>query len=80
VEADEHRIPFSEPFGQITPRRSGTGEPQHRFQKAPIVCAGATGIAHFAGQQRRDPLPLLITQDATIQGEPLLSGLALETA
>ncbi|MGH7097948.1 MAG: hypothetical protein ACREE4_09865, partial [Stellaceae bacterium] len=26
------------------------------------------------------PLPLLITQDAAIQGEPLLSGLAVKTA
>jgi hypothetical protein len=76
----EDRIPIPESRGQVAPRRAGAGDPQHRFEKAPIILAGAAGVANLAGKQRRNPLPLLVAQYASIQGEPLLSGLAAETA
>src|SRR6185437_9423930 len=65
---------------EIAPGRSGASKPQHRFEKAPVILPGAAGVADFPGKQRRDPLPLRIAQDASIQGWPPFSSLESDFA
>ncbi len=58
-------IPEAERRRQITPRTACPGNPQHRFDKQPIICRRAARIARFAWQQRGYPLELIITQPHT---------------
>jgi hypothetical protein len=58
-------IPRTEFGGQVAPRRPYTRDPQHRFNKQPIVARRAARIAQLARQQRLDPLKLIITQPHT---------------
>jgi hypothetical protein len=55
-------IPHTQFLGQVAPRRTRPGNPQHRFHKQPIVCSGLTSVALFARQHLFNPLPLVITQ------------------
>ena len=68
AKAPEHTVPVAECLGQVAPGRPGPGHPEHRLEDQPVVGRGATGIPRLAGQQRRDPLPLIILQDQTTQG------------
>ena len=68
--APEARIdgePLAERFRQIAPRRAGARNPKNGFDKEPVVTP-ATGIAGFARQLRRDPLPLGVAQHQSNQG------------
>ena len=91
-EALEDRIPVPELGMQIAPRRAGPSNSQNRFQKPPVVGAGATGIARLAGEERRNPLPLVVVQYPSVQawspfsslesdfapkGNPHLNGIAM---
>src|SRR6185437_7732627 len=80
AEALEDRVPVPELAMEIAPGRSGASKPQHRFEKAPVILPGAAGVADFPGKQRRDPLPLCVAQDASIQGWPPFSSLESDFA
>jgi hypothetical protein len=64
----EHRVPLPKLFWQISPRRSGSRYPQHRFQKQPAVASRLSRISHFSQTIRLDCLPLLIVQYLAYQG------------
>jgi hypothetical protein len=63
---------------EITPWRTGAGEPQHRFEKAPVILSRTAGIADFAGKCH--PLPLCVAQYVSIQGWPPVSSLEADFA
>jgi len=80
----EGRIPVPETLGKVAPGSPDTHDPQNRLQEKPVVGRRATWIADLSRKERRDPLPLIITQDHTIQGHLLFGALnqissALET-
>jgi hypothetical protein len=62
AEALPNREPLAERLWQIAPRRTGTHDPQHRFDKQPVVLPGPARVALLAGHQRRDAFPLPIGQ------------------
>ena len=64
----EYRVPVSKPLAQITPWRACAGQPQRCFQKQTIVGFRPPGGVGFAGWQRRDAVPLRISQNLSIQG------------
>jgi hypothetical protein len=68
--APEDRVPVAKPLGQIAPGRTRAHQPQHRLDKQPVVDRRAARVAGLARQQRRNPLPLRIAQDVSIQGSP----------
>jgi len=68
AEALPHRAPFAELWRQVAPWRPSPHQPQHGFDKQPIVLARATRITFLAGKKRRYPRPLLVTQHCTLQG------------
>ena len=62
-EARVNAVPLAELVGQVAPRRSGTRDPQNRFDKKPIVLSAPTRVTDLARQIRGDPCPLFIAQD-----------------
>ena len=75
TEATKDRVPASELPVQITPGAAGAGDPEHRFEKAPVVGTAPTAIPGLSRQQRRNPLPLHVVQHRPTQGWPPFSGL-----
>jgi len=71
--------PVAKPLWQIPPGRTGPRHPQDRFDKQPIVPRRGAGIANFARQFWRNPVPLFLAQDhANHQGWPPFSSLESE--
>jgi hypothetical protein len=66
-EALPHRSQFAELRRQIAPRRAGLHDPQHDFEKRPIVLTGAAGMAVLTRKDGRNPRPLLVAQSRTPQ-------------
>src|SRR3712207_6735117 len=80
AEALEDRVPVAEPVVEVAPARARAGDPQHGLEKEPVIVSRAARVAHFTGQQGRDALPLLITQNASLQGWPPFSSLEADFA
>src|SRR5207248_6145071 len=64
----EHRVPVPKLLRQVSPRRSGSCDPQHRLQKTPTVASRLSWISHFSQTIRLDRLPLRIVQYPACQG------------
>jgi hypothetical protein len=75
AESLEDRIPVPEILGKVAPGRSNPRDPEDPFEEPPVVCRRAARIADFSRKKRRDPLPLIIAQDHTIQGHLLFGAL-----
>lgn len=65
-EARERGMPVPQFVRQITPRRTRASDPQHGFQKQPVVLRGYATIRCLARQQLLDPFPLVISQNLSI--------------
>jgi hypothetical protein len=63
VEAYENAVPLAKNVQQIAPRRTGAGDPQHRFDEHPIVRADTAGVFRLANTQPLDALPLGVAQN-----------------
>ena len=70
--------PVAKLLWQITPGRTGPRDPQDRLDKQPIVPRRGAGIANFARQFWRNPVPLFLAQDRANQGWPPFSSLESE--
>jgi hypothetical protein len=68
AKAPEDRVPAPELFVQVAPGRARAGDPQDGFQKQAVVRRRTTGVAGLAREQRRNPLPLRIAQNTSVQG------------
>lgn len=62
------RIPLAEVVRQITPGGAGPRNPQHCFDKQPIVACGDPRITNLAWQLGRNPFPLLVVENRANQG------------
>ncbi len=58
-------VPGAEFGGQVAPWAAGACDPQHRFDKQPVIGRGAARIAYLARQKGLNPLELIITQPRT---------------
>jgi hypothetical protein len=67
-EALPHRPPFAKMGRQVAPGRASPHKPQHRFEKKPVVPAGAARITLLARQKWGNPFPLFVAQQVSIQG------------
>ena len=67
-EARVDAVPFAELARQITPGRTGSCDPQDRFNEQPIVRCSGAGITNLARQFWRNSFPLLLVQDRANQG------------
>lgn len=56
-----HRLPRPEPLRQVTPLRPRPNPEQHTVDHLPVVTPPTAPTAHL-GQERPQPLPLLIRQ------------------
>lgn len=61
------RNPLPEPGRHIPPGRSRADDPQVSLDRQPIVAARSAAIAHLAGKQGLDQLPLLFGQERSCQ-------------
>ena len=66
TEAAKDAVPVPERLVQITPRRARPDDPQHPFDKHPVVPARRALLVRPPNDQRRNPLPLFILQNQTI--------------
>jgi hypothetical protein len=62
------RVPVPEARGKVAPRRPDTHDPQNRLQEKPVIGCRPAWVSGFSWKKRGDPLPLIITQDHSIQG------------
>src|SRR5712691_7457224 len=69
-ETPEHAVPFAKLFGQVTPRRSGTDQPQHTVDEQPIVLAVPPLVAFLAWNKRFNAPPLRVRQLPPNQNRP----------
>ena len=60
IESLKHRVPSTESLWQVSPRRSGSGDPNHGIHEKSIVLPVASRIALSAQQQGFDARPLLV--------------------
>ena len=70
--------PVAKLLWQIAPGRTAPRDPQDRLDKQPIVPRRGAGIANFARQFWRNPVPLFLAQDRANQGWPPFSSLESE--
>ena len=61
VVALEDRVPVAKALGQVAPGGTSARNPEHGVDKEAIVGGGATGIGRLAWKERRDVLPLVVT-------------------
>jgi hypothetical protein len=61
-EALVHGVPKAKFVGQISPGRTGAGDPQHRLDKQPVVFGRRASVAGFAGKKILDTLPLVVAK------------------
>src|SRR6185369_8753429 len=73
IEALKNAVPIAKPFGQITPRGTGLGNPQNGIHKQAIILGRHARVAFLAGQQVLDGLPLLIRDFMASQHERFAS-------
>ena len=80
AEALEDRIPVPERLMQIAPWRSRTRNPKYRLNKQSVVGARAPRVAGLTRKQRRNPRPLLVAQNTSIQAWSPFSNLESDFA
>src|SRR5271168_1367379 len=66
TEAPEHTVPTAKRLRKITPGRARTNDPQHTFDKHPIVAPGRTFLVRSTNDQRSHPLPRRIAQNQPV--------------
>ena len=55
-------VPVAEVFWQIAPRCAGTVNPEHGFEKEPIIPGGNPAICGLAREKVFDPGPLFVVE------------------
>src|SRR3954463_2519862 len=65
-------LPMTELRRQVSPRRAGSGPPEHSVEHLPVIGPPATTARREVGQQQRHPVPLGIGQIVTIEHIPCL--------
>lgn len=73
AEASKDAVPLAERFRQITPRRTGSHDPQHALDEHAVVAARRTALVRPTDDQAGDTIPLRIAQNEPIhdaQGFP----------
>jgi hypothetical protein len=60
VIAPLHRVIIAKPLGQISPPPAGARHPQQGIEKTPIVRARSALALAAPGNQRFEPLPLIV--------------------
>ena len=58
--ANKDAVPVAKKAWQIAPWRARASQPEHRFNKQPVIRTGPAGIAALARQMRLHPRPLMI--------------------
>jgi hypothetical protein len=66
AETRVHAHPVAEGARQIAPRAARAGDPQHRFDKQPVVIAAPAGIARLAKTKRLHLRPLGVSQNESV--------------
>lgn len=62
TEALVYRLPFAIALRQVTPVRARAQNPKAAIDKYAVVRPASAGIANLTGKQRRDRVPLSVTQ------------------
>jgi hypothetical protein len=60
IEAFPHGVPRSKPRGQITPRSTGSSNPQHGVKKETVVLGGYPRLSGLSRQKMPDAFPLIV--------------------
>jgi hypothetical protein len=68
-------VPVPEKLGKVAPGCSNTRHPQNSLEEKPVVCCRAAWVTGFPRKTWRNPLPLVIAQNHTIQGHLLFGSL-----
>jgi hypothetical protein len=55
-------MPVAQPRGQVAPWQTRARNPQHRFDKQPVVLGGYATVGRLARNEVLDPLLLVISQ------------------
>jgi len=61
-------VPVPEGLWKVPPRRSNTHDPENSLKEQPVVPCRTARVTGFPRKTRRNPLPLIIVQNHTIQG------------
>jgi hypothetical protein len=61
-EAPVIAVPGAETLRKVSPRHCGSKNMQDGFYEEPVIGGCPPGIAAFAGQQRRDSIPLVVSK------------------
>jgi len=72
AEALEHRVPLAKHRWQVTPRATGTRNPQHRLRVQTAVATRPTRVGWFATAKRSQLLSLRVRQKQPIHRKLLL--------
>lgn len=60
AETPVNAVPLTEARRQVTPRRSGSHNPQHGFKKQAIIFGSSTRVCRLARQQMSNTDPLVV--------------------
>jgi hypothetical protein len=64
-------MPIAQFWRQITPRRTGSANPQNRLYKQTVIAGCHAAVSHFTGQQRFYSCPLVVSNYASVHsGRP----------
>jgi hypothetical protein len=75
IKASPLAVPISQSLGQVTPWRTGAGDPQDGIDKPPIVVGDSAVLSRLAGQQVLDTFPVRIRNlMATKHKQPSVAG------
>src|SRR6195256_6082813 len=69
AETRVHAHPVAEGARQIAPRAARAGDPQHCFDKQPVVIAAPAGIARLAKTKRLHLRPLGVSQNESVHSK-----------
>jgi hypothetical protein len=77
-EAGMHALPLAVSRRQVMPMRAGTQHPKNGVDEQAIIASRPAGIAHLAGKQRLDPLPLRVREFVPLDYRPCSESINLE--
>lgn len=61
-----NEIPVAKALRQVPPRDTGARDPEHGVDKEAVTGGNATGVGGPAGKERRDALPLIVTNGVAL--------------
>lgn len=62
AETAESAVPIAEFRGQIAPRRARANDPEHRFNKHPVVAARGAALAVRSDDRLTNTRPMIVAQ------------------